>query len=158
MDKTEHWQTAKQLDETFHRITNKVNRIEKIPRKFGTQFSLSTSEIHTIVKIGTNPGITVTELAQKQGVTKGAVSQVIARLEKKKLVMKMKEINNDKTIFLKLSKEGIKAFEGHQAFHSKMHYPLVQLVESASKSEVDFLKQFFFVIEAFCDKALNNKN
>jgi DNA-binding MarR family transcriptional regulator len=158
MDKIDNLTNARKLDEAFHRITNKVGRIEKIPRTFGTQTPLSTSEIHTIVKIGMDPGITVTELSREQGVTKGAVSQVIARLEKKKMIKRLREINNDKTIFLTLSKEGKKAFEGHQTFHAKMHAPLVDLLETASKDQLAFLNRFFSVVEAFCDKVLNNKS
>ena len=158
MDKTEKLSTARQLDEAFHRITNKVGRIEKIPRTFGTKTPLSTSEIHTIVKIGQDPGITVTELSKEQGVTKGAVSQVIARLEKKKMIMRLRAIDNDKTIFLTLSKEGKTAFEGHKKFHSKMHAPLAELLETASKGQLAFLNRFFAVIEASCDKVLNNKD
>ncbi len=157
MDKNKSEQKAKKLDNTFHRIANKLNRIEKIPRDFGTDFFLYPSEIHTIENIGQNPGINITELAKKQGVTKGAVSQVIAKLEKKKLVIKMKEIDNDKTIFLKLSKAGITAFEGHRDFHSKIHSPLVGLLEKTSQDKVGFLEEFLSVVEKFCDKILKKE-
>lgn len=154
MNRNESELKAKKLDDKFHRISNKVSRIEKLPRDFGTEFFLHPSEIHTIENVGLNPGINITELAIKQGVTKGAVSQVIVKLEKKKLIIKMKEIDNDKTIFLKLSEDGKKAFDGHKTFHSEIHSPLVELLETASLEKIAFVEEFLSVVETFCDKAL----
>lgn len=157
MEKYESEIAAKKLDKKIHRIATKINRIEKIPREYGTVFSLHTSEIHTIADIGRNPGINVTELAEKQGKTKGAVSQVITRLEKKQLIVRMKEIDNDKTVFLKLSNDGLKAFAGYKKFHAKIHSPLANLIERASHDQISFLEEFFLVVEGFCDQVLDKK-
>ena len=148
---------ARQLDDLIHRIANKINRIEKIPRNYGTDIPIYMSEINTIMDIGLNPGIGVSELAEKQGVTKGAVSQVLAKLDAKKLIIKMKETDNDKTVFLKLSKQGVKAFEGHQAFHANLHSPLVDMMAAASAKELNFLEEFLVFVEAICEKALKEK-
>lgn len=157
MEKYESEETAKKLDKKIHRIASKINRIEKVPRQYGTSFFLYTSEIHTIADIGRNPGINVTELAKKQGKTKGAVSQVLARLEKKQLIVRMKEIDNDKTVFLKLSKEGVKAFEGYQMFHARIHSPLARLIETASHDQIAFMEELVLVVENFCDQVLGKK-
>lgn len=157
MKKQESEIKLKLVDEKFHRIVNKMNRIEKVPRDFGTGFVLHPSEIHTIEVIGNNSGINVTELAEKQGVTKGAVSQIISRLEKKKLIIKMKEIDNDRKICLKLSDIGWKAYQGHLDFHAQIHYPLVEMIEKANHDELDFMVKFFSVLEEFCDKTLDSQ-
>jgi DNA-binding MarR family transcriptional regulator len=52
---------------------------------FGTGIPLYRSEIHTIETVGKNPGINVTRLSERTGVTKGATSQMLTRLGKKKL-------------------------------------------------------------------------
>jgi hypothetical protein len=56
---------------------------------------------------------------------------------------------------LKLSEEGLKAFEGHRAFHAGMHLPLVELLENATQNQIDFVEQFLLVLESFCDQALS---
>lgn len=157
MNKNDINQQMNKLDEKFHRIMNKMMMIEKTPRTFGTEFLLYPSEIHTIEAIGNNPGVNVTELAKRQGVTKGAVSQLIARLVKKDLVIKMKDMNNDRGVFLKLSKSGEKAFVAHKDFHSKVHSPLKEFVEKSSRENLDFVDQLFAFIETFCDNVLDTK-
>lgn len=155
MDRKESEIKAKHLDEQLHRIANMMGRIEKIPRNYGTPFTLHPSEIRTIRTIGRNPGINATELAAKQGVTKGAVSQVLSKLEKKKLIIRMKEIDNHKTIFLKLSEQGGMVFERQRAFHTRMHAPLADLMAAASPEETAFAGKLLRVVETFCEQALN---
>lgn len=157
MKKNEINQNINMLDESFHRILNKMMIIEKTPRTFGSEFLLYPSEIHTIEAIGKNPGLNITELARKQGVTKGAVSQTISKLVKKGFVIKMKDVNNDRGVFLKLSKPGEKAFAAHEAFHSTVHSPLTEFVANASRENLDFVNQLFSLIESFCDNVLDTK-
>lgn len=144
------------VDEMFHRIVNKMNRIESSPRDFGTGFVLHPSEIHTIEVIGNNPGINLTELAEKQGVTKGAASQMISRLEKKKLIIKMKEVDNDRKIYLKLSDIGLKAYDGHNDFHALIHSELIDFFDEAEEMEIDFVISFFSILDEFCNKTLDS--
>ncbi len=99
-------ETFKNIGETFNRIINKFSSIEKKPRDFGIGDLLYPSEIHNIEIIGRNPGINVTNLAKKLGVTKGAVSQIVNKLERKKLVAKFRDSNNEKEVMLKLQKRG----------------------------------------------------
>ena len=59
-------------------------------RDFGNGKEYSPAEVHMITRIAENPGITVTELARRGNRTKGAISQVVKRLEEKGLVEKRK--------------------------------------------------------------------
>ncbi|EFK05222.1 transcriptional regulator, MarR family [delta proteobacterium NaphS2] len=77
-----------ELREAFIRIVAKYRILEKRPQDYGIGEVLHPSEIHTIEMIGKNPGINVTGLAGRLGVTKGAVSQLIKKLENKGLVSK----------------------------------------------------------------------
>ncbi|WP_076982523.1 MarR family transcriptional regulator [Bacillus siamensis] len=47
-------------------------------------------EVHTLSVIEENPGITVTEAALKRNRTRGAVSQIISKLEKRDLIIRKK--------------------------------------------------------------------
>jgi DNA-binding MarR family transcriptional regulator len=87
---------------------------------FGTGVPLFRSEIHTIETIGKNPGINVTRLAERMGVTKGAVSQMLARLAKKKLIDKRRTPGSDKEVMIDLTELGRRAFENHGAFHRQI--------------------------------------
>jgi len=69
--------------------------------------------------IGTHPDINGTSLAKIMGVTKGAISQVIKKLEKKKLVDRYQNPTNNKEILLRLTKKGEIDYHGHEAYHAK---------------------------------------
>ena len=147
-------QFLQRFDTLFHRVLNKMNKLEKKPRYYGTDHLLFGSEIHTIEAIGHNPGISVTELADLQGVTKGAVSQLIQKLEKKDLIIRMKNMNSDKQVFLKLSDVGNIAFKAHDDFHAKVFPELVGALKQADKKTLDSMEVMLEAIERFCDRAI----
>ena len=143
-----------QFDAIFHRIMKKMAKLEKKPRYYGTEHLLYASEIHTIEAIGHNAGISVTELAALQGVTKGAVSQVIQKLEKKNLIIRMKSMNSEKQVFLKLSDVGNIAFKAHDDFHAKVFPELVDVIRETDQKTLNKMEAVLESIEKFCDKAI----
>jgi len=84
---------------------------------FGTGVLMHAKEIHTVQAIGRHSGINVTKLAEKAGVTKGAVSQTINKLVKKGLVRKTHLPGNDKEVVLELTDLGEIGFKNHEKFH-----------------------------------------
>lgn len=145
----------RRFDTVFHRVMNKMNKLEKKPRHYGTDHLLYGSEIHTIEAIGHNPGISITELADLQGVTKGAVSQLIQKLEKKNLIVRMKAANSEKQVFLKLSNKGSIAFKAHDDFHAKVFPGLAEALKKTDSKTLDNMEIILESIERFCDKAIN---
>ncbi|SCY38188.1 MarR family transcriptional regulator [Desulfoluna spongiiphila] len=142
------------FDTIFHKVMNKMKRIEQKPRYFGTDILLYPSEIHTIDAIGKNPGINVTDLAVLQGVTKGAVSQVIRKLVDKEMVVRMKDEKSDREVLLMLSPAGKIAYTSHQKFHSRIDPILLELIEEADEEKIAFMVSVFKAIERFCDQVL----
>jgi DNA-binding MarR family transcriptional regulator len=71
------------LNEKFQFIMMLAQKIEKSPRKFGTNKNLSHSEIHLVEIIGDNEDLGVTDIGKLLDITKGAVSQGLKKLEKK---------------------------------------------------------------------------
>lgn len=148
------YETLTELDGSFHRLMAKLMKIESRPRTYGTSFLLYPSEIHTIDAIGNNPGINVTDLAAHQGVTKGAVSQIISRLNQKNLIIKMKDVQRNRGVFLKLSQEGEKAFFEHRHFHETIHTPLFELISKATPENIAFTLGLFEALESYCNRIL----
>ena len=108
----------------FEQIMDKFDRAVMITESmhspslsFGTGVLMYRREIHTIQAIGRNPGINVTALAEYMGVTKGAVSQIIKKLNKKGLVRKTHATGNAKEAILELTDLGWIGFHNHEKFH-----------------------------------------
>jgi DNA-binding MarR family transcriptional regulator len=129
------------------RVVYKFFEIDKKTRYYGTNVPLFPSEIHMINKIKQNEGIHVTGLANILKVTKGAVSQVIMKLEKKGLVQKEKDIYNQSKLVLKLTAKGETAYSNHEKFHKKIDVMVNEIVKDASKEEVKFFKNVLTTLE-----------
>jgi DNA-binding MarR family transcriptional regulator len=132
----------------FVRVMNMYNALEKTPLDFGTNELLYPSEIHTIEAIGKNHGVNVTELGNTLGVTKGAVSQKIARLVRKGLVVKVKAPFSEKEVSLKLTDKGWMAFQGHEKFHMGIYADFIKHIETFS---VDEMRRFGEIMKKLGD-------
>lgn len=141
--------------EKFSKIINKFNFIERIPRDFGTGNVLYPSEIHLIETIGKTPGINVTQLAKRHGISKAAISQKLKKLEKKDLVKRFKDRENEKTVLLKLTTQGKIAFKGHERFHSIMDSGIIQKINEMPPAKRKDFEKILDEINVYADSFTN---
>ena len=120
----------------FTRLFMKYDILEKTPVDLGTGDTLSAVHVHMIEAIGKEYGTTVTALSGFFMITKGAVSQVIARLYKGGYVSKSKRKGNDKEIILKLTEQGQAVFDLHERNNSDTISNLLELGGKYSQAEV----------------------
>ncbi|WP_279626318.1 MarR family winged helix-turn-helix transcriptional regulator [Desulfofustis glycolicus] len=123
---------------TFLRIVSKFIGIDKKNRNYGTDHPLYLAEIHMIKSIKENEGIHVTGLADMLGVTKGAVSQIIKKLERKGMVVKDTDPRNLSRLVLKLTLKGKTAY----MYHEKMHQEIDEFFNIALKNATEKNKKF----------------
>lgn len=140
---------SREVADLLIRIVTKYNALEKIPVRHGTKHKLYHSERHWIDQIGENPEMNVTQFAKAAGVTKGAVSQVIAKLEKKGVVRRNKRQGNDKELRLELTKAGREVFDRHREINEESLAPLVKELGKHSDEKIQFLIHMFYWIEDF---------
>ena len=95
-----------EIMDLIDQVTAKMVSMHSSPQDFGAPVPLYRAEIHTIRAIGENPGINVTKLADEMGITKGAVSQTIAKLVRKGLVRKTYAADDAKEVHLELTDLG----------------------------------------------------
>ncbi|MEK0313555.1 MarR family winged helix-turn-helix transcriptional regulator [Cohnella sp. 56] len=88
-------------------------RQDRKNREYGIDEPLYHSEVYTLSEIREHEGIHITALAERCGVTKGAISQVLKKLDQKGLVVKEKDARNQSRIMLKLSPKGEQAYLRH---------------------------------------------
>ena len=113
----------KSLDSTFEELLSVLNRVvgrlaamQQAPREYGTGVPLHGGEIHTIQAIGKSIGTNVTQLAERMGVTKGAVSQMVSKLAEKGMVRKARAQDNAKEVVLSLTELGRIGLRNHEKF------------------------------------------
>lgn len=132
-------------------LIEKVLEIDKKTRYYGTDTPLFHSEIHMIKAIKENEGIHITGLAEKLGVTKGAVSQVAIKLQKKGLIIKERDMNNYSKFLLKLTPMGEIAYNNHLKFHQDIDEILAEILNGESSERINFLKDFLITLESKLD-------
>ncbi|WP_320170619.1 MarR family transcriptional regulator [Maridesulfovibrio sp.] len=115
---------------------------DKRTHYYGTDERLFEAEIHLIVAIKDNPGFHVAALAQRFGVTKGAISQIIKKLEKKGMVVKASDPKNQSRLLLSLTTKGETAYEAHARLHRDFDEMVAGLLEQESEEHLVFLKNF----------------
>jgi DNA-binding MarR family transcriptional regulator len=142
----------------MERIIHKYNQTENKLRNYGTGILLTRTEIHTIDLIGNNEGINITQLALKQGITKGAVSQMIYKLVNKGLITKHVSPDSDTEVRMELTEVGITAYQAHQRFHIETNEEFFQLLQNMPDETYDQMITVLMEFERMIDKKLAKKD
>lgn len=120
--------------------------LDKQIRTYGTNVPIFHAEIHMISAIAGHPGIHVGGLADLLGITKGSVSEIIKKLEKKSLVRKGIDEHNLSKLSLYLTEKGKTAHENHMRYHLILNDTIEGELAGASEKEVQFLSGFLAAI------------
>ncbi len=105
-------QPLQELLDICEQVIQKKISLDLCSRDFGTPLYLK--ELLTIKIIGKNPGINVTGVAERMHITRGAVSQTVSKLVRKKLIRKTHSEDNAKEIFLQLTDFGWTVFNARE--------------------------------------------
>lgn len=116
-------------------MTQQYVQLAGMPKTYGTGDQFHSLDIHLIHCIGRDPGLNVTSLARRLGISKSAVSQALKKLEKRDLVRRFQVPENRKAIRFDLTERGRKAFEAHLNFHRMAEEPFVEELSSISAEE-----------------------
>jgi DNA-binding MarR family transcriptional regulator len=142
--------------ETMLRIINKASELIVEPRVFGTEV-LYASEIHMIDVIGRNPGIHVTEIANKLKITKGAVPKIIRKLLQKELIYRYQAKDNKKMVLFELTEKGHTAFQGHIEFHKKLDHGIIKKFNSLQEPQLLMFHDIMNEVELYFDRIRQEK-
>jgi len=127
-------------------IVTRFNELERQCCKYGTDVDIHMAEIHTIMAINNHEGIHVGGLAECLGVTKGSVSELLRRLERKGLAYKAKDPLKMTRLNVFLTEKGKVAHNTHLSFHSQLDNLVDEVMQPRTPEEltkfVEFLEQF----------------
>lgn len=124
-----------------------IRKTEKVKRNYNG-IELYPSEIHTLVFIQENNEFNMTTIAQKLGITKGAIFKIIKKLEKKELLIPYKKQENNKNTYFELTKKGLLAYQGHEEFHKDFfEKPSEKFTKFIANNEDIILNMFEFTRE-----------
>ena len=128
------------------RLLNCYTNLLRSKHEYCPGVELYPSEVHAIECIATNSTVNLTELSRQLGVTRGAVSKSVAKMEKMGLMRRYKYVSNQKEVYLHLTELGVQAYEGHKRYHESMDRAMKaygdQLAEDAQQEILRFLQAY----------------
>lgn len=137
------------LGEKFFRLARLTQSLETQPRHFGTGELFFGSEIRIIEVIGQTTNRSVTGIAAVLGVTKGAVSQTLKRLERRGLIEKKTDPANLSRYHIELTEKGGTVFEAHREWHKTLDGGFMKYFEAMDEKELAFLQKLLDHLEDF---------
>ncbi|HEK2898231.1 MarR family transcriptional regulator [Proteus sp. GOKU] len=110
----------------------------------------SLTELHVIHCIGEESMRNLTTISEYMSMTRGAVSKICSRLQKKGAIEKIKLADNQKEIFFILTAEGERLFHAHEVLHQQSQAKWSALFEQYDQQEKQAIKRFFTdVVDSF---------
>lgn len=132
-------------DKVSSRLLNLMMRLAEAQERmhrYGSETTLFSAEIHMIKCVKENASLHMTALAERLGVTRGAVSQMARRLEEKGMLLKGRDNSNRLRRVLRLTSKGEKAYAFHEALHADFERLVEELLREAPDGTREFLQDF----------------
>lgn len=124
-------------------FVDKIMNLEKRQLHEVDGQKLYPSEIHLLLLIDAQSQLNATGLAERLGLTKGAISQTLTRLEKKGVLIKSRDTASKNELILEFTRAGQKVlrhFRGVQAAVRK-HYD--EIFAAFDEDEREVIGRFF---------------
>ena len=139
------------LAEQILRISNKLIFLEKKSIIKLGGLKLYPSEIHLIDVIAKGHDINASKMAARLGVTKGAVSQTLARLEKKGILHKTKDPQNKNELTVYFTPLGKNVLEEQRKLQVRFHDQYAKYFSNISEKEKTIIMGFLKKMEDLFD-------
>jgi len=149
---------AFQLLNTLTAISEKYSLIEKNPRVYDDGVKIYPSQIRSIVTIGHNPGINITELAKGLEITKSSASEFVTKLVKSGLVRKARDIDNSKDVLLFITDKGRMIMEDIDRRHEQMFRDLKMILGDGKENNFTLIIQVLKRVDYYLDKFLKENS
>ena len=139
--------------DTMTAILNELNRIQErgdlIRHGEGeTPGGLSLAETHCVHWIGESPEANATRLAERMGMTRGAMSKMTKRLEAKGLVTMRRPVGNNKELRFELTPAGERVFTEHAHCHARANKAKLAVLAEFTEPERAVVLRFLERIDA----------
>lgn len=139
----------KKKSDLISRFVSLQNDYYDIPRDYGDGTFLTAVELHTLKNIEDNPGITVTEMAEQGFRTKGAISQIVKKLENRGYLFRKRCPVDGKRVLLHVNEEGQRISSIYKKCSADdLKHMLDLLMKKCDAAEID---AFFSVISTYVE-------
>lgn len=133
--------------------------ILNLPQSFNVNtatYSLYPSELKALDMIGQFSDINLTQLANKLGISKSAISKCTAKLLEKELITKEKSLINVREVVFSLTTNGQTIFKQLQSVQDKLFEPFNHAMANFTSAEINDLHRMILTIHASLTEILSH--
>lgn len=130
------------VTERFFEVMNLLQSEIKESRDYGTGQPLYHAEVAFLDAIHKHPGAKVSRISEMLGITKGAVTQMAAKLSGKQLIEIYLQPGNRKEKFYRLTPEGEAARVGHERYHEAANQRICEYFRSLDDEQTQTVFDF----------------
>lgn len=131
---------------TAYRLINKYNAKTKQPKTFGTAETVCGSEAQVLDVVAHEQPVIPSQIATLLGITKGAVSQTLAKLEKKALIARSPSSEGNGTVTIRLTQAGEDILKNYYAYRDCR---LRKVLATAQALAPESAAAVLYMLEAF---------
>jgi DNA-binding MarR family transcriptional regulator len=142
---------SRQLAGQIRRVVNRLIFLEKRSVLQHERLRLHPSEIHLMQVIKERPDLNASEMAQRLGVSNGAVSQTLARLERKGVIKKAKDPSLKNRVTATFTESGITAIRSFEEKQASSVASFSTYLAGLSEIEKEVIGGFLSRVEEFLE-------
>jgi DNA-binding MarR family transcriptional regulator len=142
---------AEELIARFARAAHKYHALEQTPLETKNGVVVFGAEMHLAAAVGEGEAPTATELARRFGITKGAVSQAVQKLEAKGFVERRSRSGNNKTKYLYLTIAGRGLVRLRERLHGMSSSLFEKMLSRYTVERLLDIKEFLKDVETLID-------
>jgi len=131
----------------FLNTADALNQEGKRPKDYGTGDVLYYAETRMLDAVYRNPRVNAVQLSRQMGITRGAVTQMSNRLEKKGYIDRFRREGNNKVKYYRLTELGQAVKARHDDYHKAANRKICEYIKSLGSQEVEIIIDFLKVIK-----------
>ncbi|SHK15877.1 DNA-binding transcriptional regulator, MarR family [Anaerocolumna jejuensis DSM 15929] len=145
----------------FRELVNKMAWLNKFKMEESLK-GYKSSEIHYIECIEKNADSNVTKLAEALYMTRGAISKMTKKLEKRGIIESYQKPDNKKEVYFRLTEQGQEIYKLHEELHKEFRERDEAVFEQVTEEQYDnmlcFLEKYSKHLDAEIKKlGMDNK-
>ncbi len=136
---------AEKIEDLATRLFNAYGELNNRPHAYSVErrhIQLYSSEAHAIDRIGAASDINMTALSVQLGLTKGAISKMVRKLEGMGLIRRYQYMTNRKEVYLMLTPLGEKVRVDHNLFHESTNGGLRDFMAGLNPAQMELITEF----------------
>jgi len=138
-------------------ISQTINKLIFLEKKSIVEIDgvrLFPSEIHLMLVIEADRSVNAVTMAKRLGISKGAVSQTLTRLEKKGVLQKRKDPAYKNELTAHFTALGEKALQQHRNLRASLLNEYDAYLDTITEPDRQVIQKFLLHIERFIDKLI----